>query len=295
MLYNDIILTGQKAICKSYAKINLTLDVKSKLDNGYHEVEMIMQTLSLFDLITLEKAKADIFISTNLKYLPNNEKNIAYKAAKAFFETCGINDGVKINIQKNIPVSAGLAGGSGNAAAVLCALNMIYNFPLDDSQLLKLGATLGADIPYCMQGGTKLSTGIGDILTPISPVPKMIILLVKPPINVSTAAIYQKIDSQIITNRPETNKMISAIENKDIAAISHNLCNTMEVVTEQMHPIISGIKKKMILNGALGALMSGSGPTVFGIFDDFGKAKASADSFSYQFKDVFLAYTIDLI
>lgn len=295
MLYNDIIFAGQRAICKSYAKINLTLDVKSKLDNGYHEVEMIMQTLSLFDLIIIEKSKKNIVINTNLKYLPNNEKNIAYKAAKVFFERCSITDGLKIDIHKNIPVSAGLAGGSGNAAAVLCALNMMYNFPLSDNELLELGSNLGADVPYCMIGGTKLSKGIGDVLSPLPSVPKITVLLVKPPISVSTASIYQKIDSEVILKRPDTMAMISAIENKDVLKICDNLCNTMETVTQHMHPIIGGIKEKMIKNGAIGALMSGSGPTVFGIFDDYTKAKASADSFSYQFKDVYLTSTVDLI
>ena len=199
MLYDDIILTGQRAICKSYAKINLTLDVLSKLENGYHEVEMIMQTLSLFDLIIIDKVKSGISLTTNLKYLPTNEKNIAHKAASAFFKESKISSGVKISIHKNIPVSAGLAGGSGNAAAVLCGLNMLYNFPLDDTTLMKIGADLGADVPYCMIGGTQLSTGIGEILSSLPQAPKMTVLLVKPPINVSTASIYKQIDSATIT------------------------------------------------------------------------------------------------
>ncbi len=294
MLYNDIIISGQRAICKSYAKINLTLDVLSRLENGYHEVEMIMQTLSLFDLIIIDKTKGGISLGTNLRYLPTNEKNIAYKAALLFLKEAGIEGGVKINIHKNIPVSAGLAGGSGNAAAVLCALNMLYDFPFGDSDLLRLGASLGADVPYCMQGGTKLSKGIGDVLSPLPKAPKMTVLLVKPPISVSTASIYQKIDSITITQRPDTNAMISALESKDINLIANNLCNTMESVTEQMYPVIRGIKTKMLLNGALGSLMSGSGPTVFGIFDDYSKSKASADSFAFQYKDVFLTSTIDL-
>lgn len=294
MLYDDIILTGQRAICKSYAKINLTLDVLSKLENGYHEVEMIMQTLSLFDLIIIDKVKSGISLTTNLKYLPTNEKNIAHKAASAFFKESKISSGVKISIHKNIPVSAGLAGGSGNAAAVLCGLNMLYNFPLDDTTLMKIGADLGADVPYCMIGGTQLSTGIGEILSSLPQAPKMTVLLVKPPINVSTASIYKQIDSATITQRPDTKAMIRALEEGNIELICKNLCNTMETVTQQMHPVIKGIKTKMVMNGALGALMSGSGPTVFGIFDDYKKAKASADSFAYQYKDVFLTKTINI-
>lgn len=292
MLYDHIVITGQRAMGRSYAKINLTLDVLSRLENGYHEVEMIMQTVSLFDLIIVDKTKSGISISTNLKYLPINEKNIAYKAATAFFSASKISSGVKIMIHKNIPVAAGLAGGSGNAAVVLCALNMLFGMPLSDKTLLDIGASLGADVPYCMIGGTQLSQGIGEKLSPLPNVPKMTILLVKPPINISTAAIYSEIDTAPIDTHPDTEKMINAIKCGDIKAISDNLCNVMESVTCSMHPVIRGIKKKMILNGALGALMSGSGPTVFGIFDDFKKAKASADSFAYQYKDVYLVNTI---
>lgn len=293
MLSKDTIITGKRAISRSYAKINLTLDVLKKREDGYHEIKMIMQTVSLFDLIILDITESGISIATNLRYLPNNDRNIAYKAADAFFRESGIRGGAKIMIHKNIPVAAGLAGGSGNCAAVLSAMNMLYNNPFTDDELMRICSSLGADVPYCFSGGTQLAEGIGEILSPLPSIPDAYILLVKPPVNISTGSIYGEIDNALLQIRPDTDAMIDALSKKDIHAVSDNLCNVMESVTEKMHPMIGGIKKKMIMNGALGAVMSGSGPTVFGIFDDFIKAKKSADSFSLQFKDVFLTRTLN--
>lgn len=288
MLAKDTVITGKRAVSRSYAKINLTLDVLRRRENGYHDIRMIMQTLSLFDLIIIDKTDGQISVSTNLKYLPNNNKNIAYKAADAFFEKTGIKGGAKIMIHKNIPVAAGLAGGSGNCAATLVALNMLYGLPLTDKELVEIGASLGADVPYCFKGGTQMAEGIGEILTPLPPMPDAYVLLVKPPVSVSTGAIYEQIDSAPLSVRPNTDAMIKAIESGSVQGVADNLCNVMEAVTAKMYPIIGGIKQKMLLNGALGAVMSGSGPTVFGIFDDFKTAKASADSFAMQFRDVYL-------
>lgn len=292
MLKDDIVITGSRAIARSYAKINLTLDVLGKRDNGYHDVEMIMQTVSLFDLIIIDKTHSGIKITTNLHFLPTNEKNIAYLAAQAFFNKTGINGGCHININKNIPVAAGLAGGSGNAAAVLCSLNILYNACLSAEELVEIGTTLGADVPYCITGGTVLSTGIGEILTPLHSLKKCNILLVKPAINVSTASIYNAIDSVEIKSHPDTQAMIHAINNDDIQAVAENLSNVMGVVTEDIHPIVKGIRHKMMMNGALGAVMSGSGPTVFGIFPDFDTAKKAHDSFAYQFKEVYIVTSL---
>ena len=292
MINDSIVISGKRATAHSYAKIYLTLDVKDKRPDGYHNVEMIMQTVSLFDLITVDKTNSGISLSTNLYFLPNNEKNIAYKAADLFFKHTEINGGCKITINKNIPVSAGLAGGSGNAAAVLCALNKLYDANMSTEQLKALGVQLGADVPYCITGRTFLSQGIGEILTPLPNMPKCTILLVKPPISVSTADIYNLMDSADIKNRPDTQKMISAIASGDILEIANNLSNIMEPVAESIHPIIKGIRNKMILNGALGAGMSGSGPTVFGIFPDYETAKKSHDSFAHQFKDVFIVSAV---
>lgn len=293
MLDRDTVITGKRAISRSYAKINLTLDVLAKREDGYHDIKMIMQTVSLFDLIITDKTDRGISISTNLRYLPNNDKNIAFKAADAFFRETGIHRGAKIIIHKNIPVAAGLAGGSGNCAAVLTAVNMLYGNILPKDKLYEIGASLGADVPYCFDGGTQLAEGIGEVLTPLSPMPNAYILLVKPAVNVSTGAIYSQIDSSPMMEHPDTESMIRSIEAQNLNDIAGALCNVMESVTEKLYPVIGGIKKKMLLNGALGAVMSGSGPTVFGIFDDFKKAKASADSFSLQFKDVFLTQVVN--
>lgn len=291
MIKDEIVIAGRRAMLRSYAKINLVLDVTGRRENGYHDVEMIMQTVSLFDLIIIDKMKKGISISTNLRYLPNNEKNIAYKAAVKFFEKTGIKSGVKIMIHKNIPVAAGLAGGSGNCAAVLLAMNILFGAGLSERELCSIGAELGADVPYCIKGGTQLSKGIGEILTPLHSLGPISVLLVKPPIAISTKDIYEKIDNATILKRPDINGMINAIEKEDINAIANNLCNVMEAVTQTEYPVIGEIKNKMLKSGALGAVMSGSGPTVFGIFDDEFKAKQAADDFSLQFKDVFLTKT----
>lgn len=287
MITDEIVISGKRAMARSYAKINLTLDVLQKRSDGYHDVEMIMQSVSLYDLIIVDKSNT-ISVKTNLHYLPNNDKNIAYKAADLFFRYTNIDGGCKILIHKNIPVAAGLAGGSGNAAAVLCALDKLYNTNLSIDELKAIAANLGADVPYCIMGGTALSTGIGEILTPLPDIPKCSILLVKPPISISTRDIYEKIDSANIADRPDTREIIDAINTHDIRRISNNLSNVMESVAGEMYPIIGGIKKKMLLNGAVGACMSGSGPTVFGIFTDYEAAKKSHDSFCYQFKEVYL-------
>ncbi len=288
MLSDDIVITGNRAIARSYAKINLTLDVRGKRPDGYHTVEMIMQTLSLFDLIIIDKTYGDIGISTNLKYLPNNDKNIAYKAVQLFRKKTGIRGGAKIIIHKNIPVAAGLAGGSGNAAAVLCAMDMLYNTNLGAEELCKMGAELGADVPYCIMGGTYLASGIGDVLTPAAAAPRAYTVLVKPSANISTQSVYTELDTVKITRRPDTRAMLEAIKSGDPSAVAGKLCNVMEAVTEKRCPEIRAIKEKFMSLGALGALMSGSGPTVFALFDNYSAAKAAADEFSKRYKDVFV-------
>lgn len=292
-LFDDIIVTGNRAVLKSYAKINLTLDVTGKRDNGYHDVKMIMQTVNLFDLIIVDRRKQGISLKSNLPYIPTDEKNIAYKAALLFFEKSGIDGGASILIHKNIPVAAGLAGGSGNGGGVLCALNALYDFPFTEKEILDMSVTLGADVPYTIMCGTCLSEGIGEILTPLPDAPKMTVLLVKPPINISTPEVYKEFDEADEISHPDTDKMISAIENGDVKEISKSLSNVLEAVTVKNHPVISGIKQKMIKNGAIGALMSGSGPTVFGIFEDEKLAKKSADSFYKQYKEVYLCKTLN--
>lgn len=292
-LFDNIIIIGNRAVLKSYAKINLTLDITGRRDNGYHDVKMIMQTVNLFDLIIVDRKKQGISLKSNLSYIPTDEKNIAYKAALLFFEKSGIDGGVSILIHKNIPVAAGLAGGSGNGGGVLCALNALYGYPFSEKEILDMSVILGADVPYTIKCGTCLSEGIGEILTPLSDAPKMNILLVKPPLNISTAQVYKEFDASFGISHPDTDKMLLAINNGDIKSISQNLGNVLEAVTIKNHPVISGIKEKMIKNGAIGALMSGSGPTVFGIFEDEKLAKKSADSFYKQYKEVYICKTLN--
>lgn len=291
-LEDTMVINGTRAILKSYAKINLTLDVLSKREDGYHDIKSVMQTVNLFDLVIVDKVINGISITTNIRHIPSDSRNIAYRAAEEFFAYTGINGGAKIMIHKNIPVSAGLAGGSGNGAAVLAALNVLYNAGLSYEQLCGIAVKLGADVPYCINGGTQLACGIGEVLTPIDAQPKMDILLVKPFLNISTAAVYNEIDNAEFLKRPKSEEMIASLKNDDISATASLLCNVMESVTEKQHPQIAGIKRKMISDGAIGAVMSGSGPTVFGIFPDAKSAKLSADSFSYQFKDTYVVKTI---
>ncbi|MBE7016306.1 MAG: 4-(cytidine 5'-diphospho)-2-C-methyl-D-erythritol kinase [Ruminococcaceae bacterium] len=292
MLYNDIIITGRRAIAKSYAKINLSLDVLGKLENGYHEVEMVMQSLTLFDLIIVDRQKYDIQIKTNCSFLPNDNRNIAFKAAEVFFEKTGIKGGAKILIHKNIPVSAGLAGGSGNAAAVLCALNLLYNAKLTDNELLSIGLELGADVPYCIMGGTKLAKGIGEVITEIAPLKKVPVLLVKPYEGISTGEIYKAIDSEKNILHPDTRAVIEAIEAGNIEKLCASMGNIMEPVTSARVPDISHIKDKMLSFGAMGSIMSGSGPTVFGIFPDVESAKHAHDYFIRKYQQVYLTSTL---
>ena len=292
-LFDDLIVSGNRAVCRSFAKINLTLDVTGVRENGYHDVKMIMQTVNLSDLIIVDKRRNGIYIKSNLEYIPTDERNIAYKAAQLFFEKSGISGGASILLKKSIPVAAGLAGGSGNGGAVLCALNKLYDFPFTEEEIIEMSVTLGADVPYSIMCATALAEGIGEELTRLPDCPKMTVLSVKPPINISTLETYKAYDALESHSHPDTDAMISAIASGDIRKIAENLSNTLEDVTAKNHPVISGIKEKMIKNGALNALMSGSGPTVFGIFEDEAQAKKSADSFYKQYREVYLCKTIN--
>ena len=223
--------------------------------------------------------------------MPTDERNIAYKAARLFFDKSEIEGGASVTIHKNIPVAAGLAGGSGNAGAVLVALNKLYDFPFSEQEIIDMSVELGADVPYCIMGKTALAQGIGEKLSKLADCPKLNVLLVKPPISISTPQVYQEFDALENVNHPNTEAMIQAIEKKDIDKMCQNLSNVLEGVTIKNNPVILGIKEKMIKNGAKAALMSGSGPTVFGIFDSEAMAKKSADSFYKQYKEVFLCKT----
>ena len=252
---------------KALGKINLGLDVLGRRENGYHDVRMVMQTLYLYDNVTLiKKEEPGIEIESNLYFLPKDSGNIAWKAANLLMEEFNIPGGIKIILNKYIPVAAGMAGGSSNAAAVLYGMNKMYKLGLSQQELMDRGVKLGADVPYCIMRGTVLAEGIGEILSPLPTMPKCQILIAKPPVSVSTKAIYEAIDSKEIEDHPDIDGIIEGLKKQDLNKIASSMGNVLEKVTIDMHPEIAQIKNCMLENGALGAMMSGSGPTVFGIF-----------------------------
>ena len=262
---------------RALGKINLGLDVLGRRENGYHDVRMVMQTVYLYDLITLEKKEEPgIELATNLSFLPVNENNLAYRAAKLLMDEFHIPGGLRIELEKHIPVAAGMAGGSSNAAAVLYGMNRLFSLGLTEKELMERGVTLGADVPYCILRGTVLAEGIGEILTPLPPMPRCQILLAKPPINVSTKMVYEKVDSCQIGEHPDIDGLINGLKEQDLEKVASSMGNVLEEVTIGEYPVIDEIKRIMKENGALNAMMSGSGPTVFGIYADRAKARAAA-------------------
>lgn len=252
---------------KARAKINLALDVLSKRPDGYHEMKMVMQTLRLYDGIYIKRInKPKIKLACECKWLPLDEKNLVYKAAQVLIDKYSITDGVFIEINKVIPVSAGLAGGSSDCAATLLGMKKLFNLPISRKELLEIGKSLGADIPYCLTGGTILAEGIGEKLTHLPSHPNVSIVLVKPPIKVSTAFVFENLNLEKIKIHPNIDKMISCIQRQNLEGISNEFINVLETVTEEMHPIITDIKEILLSYNAIGTLMSGSGPTVFAYF-----------------------------
>ena len=262
---------------KALGKINLGLDVLGRRPNGYHDVRMVMQTVYLYDQILLEKTdKEGISLETNLFYLPVNENNLAYRAAKMLIDEFAIKEGVHISLEKHIPVAAGMAGGSSNAAAVLYGMNRLFQLGLTEQELMDRGVQLGADVPYCIMRGTVLAEGIGEKLTPLPAMPKCHVLLAKPPISVSTQKVYEKLDAQKVTKHPDIDGILLGLQTGDLKKITSSMGNVLENVTITEYPQIERIKDVMKEEGALNAMMSGSGPTVFGIYDDKMLARRAA-------------------
>ncbi|MEO2509124.1 4-(cytidine 5'-diphospho)-2-C-methyl-D-erythritol kinase [Clostridium paraputrificum] len=277
---------------KAYAKVNITLDVMGKREDGYHLLKMIMQNIDIYDVITIEKIESGIEITCNKPYVPTDERNLAYKAAKLFKDTFNITSGVSINIKKNIPVAAGLAGGSTDCAAVLKIMNKLFQVNADNEKLMELGVKLGADVPYCIDGGTALCQGIGEILTPLKPFKNHIIVLVKPPFGVSTKEVYKNFDLGRVKNHPETDKVITYMNEDNLYEVAKNMKNLLENVTLKKHKVISSIKSEMESLGAIKAMMSGSGPTVFAFFDDMMKAQRCYDEMKKKYNDTFITRTV---
>ncbi len=274
------------------AKINLSIDVKNKLANGYHSVEMIMQTIDLFDTITVEKVNSGISIYCDQPYVPNDQRNIAWKAAELFFAECPSKGGARITLKKDIPVSAGLGGGSADAAGVLKALNSLYGNCLIETRLVQMARRLGADVTFFLTGGTQLAKGIGDELTMLPDLEGIDVVLVKPNFPVSTRRVYENLDLNQLGERPDISKIISAIETMDLRSIAGHMRNVLESVTVKQHPEIKTIMDKFNEYGAIASRMSGSGPTVFGLFLDTSSAKAAKEKFLKEYEHVFCTKTI---
>ena len=263
---------------KALAKINLGLDVVRRREDGYHEVRMIMQTIHLYDLLEIQKIREpEIQIVSNLSFLPVNENNLVYKAGKLLMDEFGITDGVDVKLTKRIPVAAGMAGGSTDAASMLYGMNQIFNLGLSRKALMERGVQIGADVPYCLMRGTALAQGIGEKLSQLPPMVKCPVLIAKPAVSVSTKFVYQNLKLDEHTKHPDIDTLIGAIKRKDFAGICGNMGNVLESVTIPNYPVIAEIKEKMMGAGAAHAMMSGSGPTVFGLFEDEETAQRARD------------------
>lgn len=260
-----------KISLKAYAKINIGLDVTGKREDGYHLLNSIMQQVDLYDEITIEKCDSGISLDSNNKRIPLDENNLAWKAAAKLIEACDIKAGVRIFINKNIPMAAGMAGGSTDGAAVFVGMNELFQLGLTKNELCQMAVKLGADIPFCIQGATAQCQGIGDEMTVIESAPDMYALIVKPNIDVSTKFVYQNLHLDTVVH-PDMNKVLEGFNEKDIKKICDNMGNVLATVTMKEYPLLSELLAEIDSTAAVGSLMSGSGPTVFGLYDSFDKA-----------------------
>lgn len=277
------------------AKINLTLDILGKRPDGFHEVAMVMQTIGLHDTLVMEKTERDIELSINVPWLKADEKNLAWRAAELIRQEYGLEGGVRIELTKRIPVAAGLAGGSADAAAVLKGMNDLYGLQLDVEKLCELGARLGSDIPFCIMGGTMLATGRGEVLTRLSDMPETWVVLAKPRISVSTAWAYQNYDEQGADRHPDNEAIKQAIARGNRKAVAGLLCNVLESVTIKKYDVIAEYKQMMLDKGAMASMMSGSGPTVFGLAKNREQAESIADVLRQETNaDVFVTRTFQM-
>jgi len=273
------------------AKINLALDVLGKREDGYHELSSVMQTVGLRDKLSIRKLYTSrIKLNSNAKWLPVDERNLAFKAAQVLLERFPAPYGVLIEIDKKIPISAGLGGGSADCAAALLGIKKLFNLPVSMDELLEIAATLGADVPFCLLKGTALAEGIGEILTPLKPCPPVHIVIAKPPVSISTRDVFRQFKMENVGKRPNIDKMIADIESRDIKAVASGLCNVLESVSVKEFVVIERLKRIMLANGAMGAIMSGSGPTVFGMFEDKATAQKTVSKIRTELsvKEVFL-------
>ena len=277
---------------KARAKINLTLDVLGRRENGYHDVEMIMQQINIYDVITIKKIEShEIKLTCSDAFLPIDDKNLAYRAAKAMMETYNTGSGFEIHIDKNIPIAAGLAGGSTDAAAVIKGINTLCDLGLSIEAQQEIGFTLGADVPFCFMEGCALARGLGEILTPIRGFEHAWMVLVKPSFGVSTKDVYTNLVLDDIVKHPDTQGMVKALKDQNRHEVLSGLCNVLETVTLNMHPKVAEIKNMLSSFGSEGVLMSGSGPTVFGIFSSYERAKTAHKKLKKHYPQSFVVST----
>lgn len=282
----------QDLVISAPAKINLTLDVSGKRPDGYHNVEMIMQSITLRDYLTFQRIQSGLELSCSQPNLPMDETNLVVKAVRRLYEYRSWDGGIAIHLEKNIPLAAGLAGGSTDAAAVLKGLNELLALELSPSELMNLGAELGADVPFCLLGGTAIARGKGELLSPLLPPGEPLwLVLVKPSLEVSTGEVYRRFNPKLVKARPQAAEMIEALQAGDLARICANLGNVLETVTLIWYPEVAMIKEELVAKGALGALMSGSGPTVFGVAADQAQAEDLARQFRSRYDQVYTAAT----
>ena len=277
---------------RAYGKVNLALDVIGKRQDGYHLLKMIMQTVDIYDVLTFKKGSKGITITSNKDFVPTDERNLVYKAIMLFCNTYNIEPAIEVNIQKNIPVEAGMAGGSTDAAASLKAMRDLYAPEITNEELMKISVKIGADVPYCINGGTALCEGIGEVITPLKPFENKLLLVVKPNFGVSTVGTYKAFKIDEIKEHPDVEKLVLAIDDNDMKYVAHNMGNLLEMVTIKEHPEINQIKNIMVDMGAEGAMMSGSGPTVFGLFESIEKAEKCAKELKNNYKEVFVTRTV---
>jgi 4-diphosphocytidyl-2C-methyl-D-erythritol kinase len=280
---------------KAFAKINISLDVLGVRADGYHDVRMIMQSIGLYDIIRFNLRENDIKIYCPNAYVPNDSTNTVYKALKIIKERYKITQGMEVDIEKRIPVSAGLAGGSTDAAAAIMASNKLWNINMDHEEMMLIGKEVGADVPFCIAGGTALGEGIGEKITPLPPIEGIHIVLAKPPIQVSTKDVYRELKMDEIVVRPDTERIIRAIRDKNIAYAAEDMVNVLETVTVKKYPVIGEIKRIMVEFGAMASLMSGSGPSVFGLFDNKGDAEKCHNRLRDYIKEVYMVDAINNI
>lgn len=268
---------------KAYGKINLGLNVIRKRPDGYHDLDMIMQMVDVYDDVILTKTEnCGIVVKTDTAILSNGKDNLAYMAAKTLMDEFDIHQGIEIQIHKRIPIAGGMAGGSSDCATTMIGVNQMFDLGLTKEALMERGVKLGADVPYCILGGTAIARGIGEILTPLPTPPQCHVIIAKPPVSVSTAFVYGHIRPDEITKRPDIEGMVSAIRNQDLYQLAELLYNVMEDVTVPEYPVVRDMKEVMLANGALNAIMSGSGPTVFGLYDDKEKAEKTVEELKAQ-------------